>query len=57
MRAASTSWTWLGLRAERDSERERADRAEAELAEERATRVRDQARIRELEERLRRLQG
>ena len=56
-----------GLRAiigrvetERDSERERADRAESErrraeevLAEERAARVRDQARIRELEEMLR----
>ena len=38
-----------GLRSERDFERERADRAEAQLAEERA-------RTRELEERLRRLQ-
>ena len=38
-----------GLRAERDSERDRADRAEEALAEERA-------RTRELEERLRRLQ-
>ena len=40
-----------GLRAERDFERERAEEV---LAEERAARVRDQARIRELEERLRR---
>ena len=47
-----------GLRAEIDYERERAEserrRAEEVLAEERAARVRDQARIRELEERLRR---
>ena len=50
-----------GLRAEIDFERERAESAESErrraeeiLAEERAARVRDQARIRELEERLRR---
>lgn len=50
-----------GLRAERDFEREQVERAESErrraeevLAKERAARVRDQARIRELEERLRR---
>ena len=47
-----------GLRAEIDVERERAEsemrRAEEVLAEERAARARDQARIRELEERLRR---
>ena len=41
------------VEAERDSERERAERAETELAEERATRVQEQARIRELEEMLR----
>ncbi len=44
-----------GLRAERDFERERAERAEEALAEERAARVQEQVRIRELEERLRRL--
>ena len=61
-----TGWYILdmaGLRAERDFERaraeverERADRAEEALAEERAARVQEQTRIRELEERLRRLQ-
>ena len=52
-----------GLRAERDFERERAERAEADLEEERAAlsreraaRVQEQTRIRELEDRLRRLQ-
>ena len=59
-----------GLRAERDFERERAERANAErqqadagrrraeesLAEERAARARDRARIRELEDRLRRFE-
>ena len=44
-----------GLRAERDFERARAERAEGALAEERAARVQEQVRIRELEERLRRL--
>ena len=44
------------VEVERDFERERAERAEEALAEERAARAEEQVRISELEERLRRLQ-